>query len=110
MTEQGYRELAGVTDPAVAIGPAPARQAGMSEALAASVRALELPDDAALVKAMGRGELEASVREYARAEAVAPVDVQAAIASIDETRKHYIDRARQPARPSAKNKSGRRRR
>jgi hypothetical protein len=29
---------------------------------------------------MGRGELEAQVREYVRAEAVALVDVQAAIA------------------------------
>lgn len=54
---EGYRELAGITDPAVAIGPAPARQAGMSEAFAASVRALELADDVALLKAMGRGEL-----------------------------------------------------
>ena len=48
----------------------------MSEAFAASVRALELPDEAAMLKAMGRGELEARVREYARAEAVAPPDVQ----------------------------------
>ena len=75
---ESYRELAGITDPAQAIGPAPARQAGMSEAFAASVRALELADDAAMVKAMGRGELEARVREYARAEAVAPADLSAA--------------------------------
>jgi hypothetical protein len=33
------------------------------------------PDEAALPKAMGRGDLEACVREYARAEAVAPDDV-----------------------------------
>jgi hypothetical protein len=51
---QSYRELAGITDPAQAIGPAPAWRAGMSEAFAASVRALQLPDDTALVKAMGR--------------------------------------------------------
>jgi hypothetical protein len=74
---QFYRELAGITDPAVAIGPPPARQSGMSEAFAASVRALQLPDDAALLKAMSRGELEARVREYARAEAVAPVSTSA---------------------------------
>jgi hypothetical protein len=87
------RELAGVTDPAVAIGPPPSRQAGMTEAFAASVRALELPDDAALVKAMGRGELEARAREYARAEAVAPADVQAAIVSGGAARERYLDQA-----------------
>src|SRR5450755_3477952 len=97
---QGYRELGGITDPAQAIGPArpgPARQAGMSEAFAASVRALELPDEAALVKAMGRGELEARVREYARAEAVAPADVQAEVGSIDRTREHFDAQARAAA-------------
>jgi hypothetical protein len=93
VTVQGYRELAGVTDPAVAIGPPPSRQAGMTEAFAASVRALELPDQAALVKAMGRGELEAQVREYARAEAVALVDVQAAIVSGDAARGRYLNQA-----------------
>src|SRR5580704_1449295 len=53
----------------VAIGPPPSRQAGMTEAFAASVHALELADNAAMLKAMGRGELEAPVREDARAEA-----------------------------------------
>jgi conjugative relaxase-like TrwC/TraI family protein len=90
---QSYRELAGVTDPARAIGPAPSLRAGMYEAFAASVRALELPDEAALLAAMGRGELEARVREYARAEAVAPVDVQPDIVSINETRQRYLDQA-----------------
>jgi hypothetical protein len=90
---ESYRELAGITDPAVAIGLSPSRQAGMSEAFAASVRALELPDDAALVKAMGRGELEASVREYARAEAVAPADVRPQIDLSDGVRQDSLDRA-----------------
>jgi conjugative relaxase-like TrwC/TraI family protein len=90
---QSYRELAGITGEAVAIGPPPSRQAGMSEAFAASARALELPDEAALIKAMGRGELEAQVREYARAEAVAPVDVTAQIGSVDAVRKTYADQA-----------------
>jgi hypothetical protein len=91
---RGYRELAGITDPAVAIGPAPARQAGMSEAFAASVRALELPDEIALIEAMVRGELEARVREYVRAEAIAPADVQAEVGSIDEVWKHFDAQAR----------------
>lgn len=90
---QSYRELAGITDPAAAIGPPPSRQAGISEAFAASVRALELPDEVALVKAMGRGELEARVREYARAEAVAPIDVRAQIDLSDSARKRSRDQA-----------------
>ena len=91
---QSYRELAGITDDTVAIGPPPSRQAAMTEAFAASVRALELPDEVALLKAMGRGELEARVREYARAEAVAPVDVQADIVSIAATRQQFVDQAK----------------
>jgi hypothetical protein len=98
VTVQGYRELAGITDPAMAIGPAPARQAGISEAFAASVRALAVPDEAALLKAMGRGELEARIREYARAEAVAPADVQAEVSSVDRTRDHFDAQARAAAK------------
>jgi conjugative relaxase-like TrwC/TraI family protein len=90
---QSYRELAGITDPAQAIGPAPARQAGTTEAFAASVRALELPDEAALLKAMGRGELEARVREYARAEAIAPPDVRREIDFADSERKYLTEQA-----------------
>ena len=45
----------------------------------ASVRALQLPDEAALLKAMGQGELEAAVDEHDRAVALAPADVQAEI-------------------------------
>ena len=93
VTLQGYRELAGITNEAAAIGPPPSRQAGMSDAFAASVRALELADEAALVKAMGRGELVAQVREYERAEAVAPADVRAQIDLSDSARQRYADRA-----------------
>jgi hypothetical protein len=66
----------------------------MRECRRRSRLALALPDDAALLKAMGRGELEARVREYARAEAVAPADVQADIVSIDDVRQHYSDQAK----------------
>jgi hypothetical protein len=48
----------------------------MSEAFAAGVRALELRDEAAQLKAMGRDELKAQVCKYARAEAVAPAEVR----------------------------------
>ena len=74
-----YRELAGITDPAQAIGPVPSGQPDLAETFHASVRALQLPDDAALLKAMGQGELEAAVDEHDRALALAPADVQADI-------------------------------
>jgi conjugative relaxase-like TrwC/TraI family protein len=95
---EGYRELAGITDPAAAIGPAPSRQAGMTEAYAASVRALELADAAAMVKAMGRGELEAPVREYARAEALAPPDVRTEIDRSDHARQRSAERGAEARR------------
>ena len=40
---ESYRESAGITDPAQAIGPVPTGQAQLREAFHASVRALELP-------------------------------------------------------------------
>ena len=67
-----YREAAGITDPAQAIGPVPSGQAQLREAFHASVVALELPGDQALLRAMGRGQLEAQVSTYERAEALAP--------------------------------------
>ena len=67
-----YREAAGITDPKQAIGPVPSGKAHLAEAFHASVRALRLPDEAALLKAMNQGQLEARVQEYVRAEAVAP--------------------------------------
>jgi conjugative relaxase-like TrwC/TraI family protein len=74
-----YREAAGITDPAQAIGPVPSGQAQLREAFHASVVALELPDDQALLRAMGQGQLEAAVAAHDRAAALAPPDVQAQI-------------------------------
>ena len=73
---ESYREAAGITDPAQAIGPVPSGMPQLREAFHASVVALELPDDQALLRAMGRGELEARVAAHDRAMAVAPRDVQ----------------------------------
>jgi len=87
---QSYREAAGITGPAQAIGPVPSGQAQLREAFHASVVALELPDDQALLRAMGRGQLEARVEEYLRAEALAPPDVQAAAGD----REHLAEEAR----------------
>ena len=85
---EAYREAAGIADPAQAIGPVPAGQAQLREAFHASVVALELPDDQALLRAMGRGELEAKVAVHARAAAIAPPDVQAEIGE----REHECER------------------
>jgi conjugative relaxase-like TrwC/TraI family protein len=81
-----YREAAGITDPAQAIGPVPSGQAQLREAFHASVVALELPDDQALLRAMGRGELEAVVAGHDRAVALAPPDVQAEIGDRESER------------------------
>ncbi len=90
---ESYREAAGITDPQQAIGPVPAGKAHLAEAFHASVRALELPDDAALLKAMGRGQLEAQVQDYIRAEAVAPPDVQAEVGDVEHALEQSRDRA-----------------
>jgi conjugative relaxase-like TrwC/TraI family protein len=74
-----YREAAGITDPDHPIGPPPSGQAQIREAYQSAVRALRLPDDQALLRAMGRGELEASAAAGAQAAAAARPDVQAEI-------------------------------
>jgi hypothetical protein len=90
-----YREAAGITDPAQAIGPVPSGQAQLREAFHASVVALELPGDQALLQAMGRGQLEAQVSTWERAEALAPRDVSAELAAADRLGK--LDTARAEA-------------
>jgi hypothetical protein len=88
-----YREAAGITDPAQAIGPVPSGQAQLREAFHACVVALELPGDQALLRAMGRGQLEAQVSTYERAEALAPRDVSAELAAADRACKSDMARA-----------------
>lgn len=71
-----YRELAGIENPEQALGPAPGgSRAVVRESFHSAVVALELEDEAAQLGAMGRGDLEARVREYERAQASAPADV-----------------------------------
>jgi hypothetical protein len=99
---ESYRESAGITGPAQAIGPVPAGQAQLREAFHASVRALELPDDQALLRAMGRGQLEAQVSSYERAEALAPRDASAELAAAGRRGKSDLARA-QAAREAGRN-------
>ena len=80
---ESYREAAGITDPGQAIGPVPSSQAQLREAFSAAVVALRLPDEATLLRAMGRGELEARVDERERAIAASPADVSAELTSVE---------------------------
>jgi hypothetical protein len=73
-TAAAYREARGITDPqqAVSFGPHPGPEL---EALRKdTLRALEIADDQAEIRAMSRGELEAQVLESDRAQATAPPD------------------------------------
>jgi conjugative relaxase-like TrwC/TraI family protein len=79
---ESYREAAGITDPRQAIGPVPANQAQLREAFHASVLALELPDNEALIRAMSQGRLEATVDAYDQALAVAPASVEHELAEL----------------------------
>ena len=90
---ESYREAAGITDPQQAIGPVPSGKAHLAEAFRSSVRALQLPDEAALLKAMNRGQLEARVQDYRRAAAIAPPDVQAQVGDLE----HMAEAARERA-------------
>ncbi len=81
-----YREAAGITDPDVAIGPVPAGKGVLREMFSATVRTLELPDERALMAAMGNEDLEARLVERERAVAVAPPDVSAHLASVERQR------------------------
>ena len=66
----------------------------------ASIRALELPDDRALMAAMGNEDLEARLAERERAVAVAPPDVSARLDSVERQREvaaAQAERAREAA-------------
>jgi hypothetical protein len=69
-----YREVAGIEDPDVAIGPAPQGHPELAEAYAATLLALEIPDVEAQVRAMTREELERDVAAYTRLKATAPAE------------------------------------
>jgi hypothetical protein len=97
---ESYREAAGITDPKVAIGPVPAGKGVLREMFHASIRALRLPDDRALMAAMGNEDLEARLAERERAVAVAPPEVSAELASVERQRNVAATQARQAAEAS----------
>ncbi len=71
-----YREAAGITDPGQAIAPEPHRGNPELDAMRqAAIRALEVRDEAEIVRGMTHGELEARILDGNRAQASAPPDV-----------------------------------
>jgi conjugative relaxase-like TrwC/TraI family protein len=75
-TAAAYREAAGITDPQQAVSLLPHRNSPELEGMRrATIRALEIRDEAAIIRGMTRGELEARTRQAERAQASAPPDV-----------------------------------
>jgi hypothetical protein len=71
-----YREAAGITDPDQGVSPASHLNNPELEHLrGATIRALEIRDEADIIRGMSRGELEARILEGERAQASAPPDV-----------------------------------
>jgi conjugative relaxase-like TrwC/TraI family protein len=72
---EAYREAAGITDPQQAVSPTPHRDTPEIEDMRqATIRALEIRDEADIIRGLTRGELEAHVRNAERAQATAPSD------------------------------------
>ena len=71
-----YREAAGITNPDQAVSPEPHRGNPELEAMRTAVfAALEIRDEAEILRGLDRGELEARVLQGQRARAAAPPDV-----------------------------------
>jgi conjugative relaxase-like TrwC/TraI family protein len=71
-----YREAAGITDPQQAVSLLPHRSSPELEGMRrAAIRALEIRDEAAILRGLDRGELEARTRHAERALVGAPPDV-----------------------------------
>ena len=75
-TAAAYREAAGITNPDRAVSPDPHRNQPELEAMRKTVfAALEIRDEADIIRGLDRGELEARALQGQRARAAAPPDV-----------------------------------
>ena len=75
-TAAAYREAAGITNPDQAVSPEPHRGQPELEAMRKAVfAALEIRDEADMLRGLDRGELEARALQGERARAAAPPDV-----------------------------------
>ena len=71
-----YREAAGITDPQQAVSLLPHRgNPELEDMRQAAIRALEIRDEADIIRGLTRGELEARILDAERAQASAPPDV-----------------------------------
>ena len=71
-----YREAAGITDPQQAVSPGPHRGNPELETMRqATMTALEIRDEAGILRGLDRGDLEARVLQGERAQASAPPDI-----------------------------------
>ena len=71
-----YREAAGITDPQQAVSPAAHRGSPELEDMRqATIRALEIRDEADIMRGLTRGELEARILDAERTQATAPPEV-----------------------------------
>lgn len=71
-----YREAAGITDPDQAVSPAPHRSSPELETMRKAVfTALEIRDEAEILRGLDRGDLEARALRGQRVRAAAPPDV-----------------------------------
>ena len=74
-TAAAYREARGITDPEQAVTLDPHPEPELEALRRDTVRALEIADEQAGLRAMSRGELEGQVLKGERAQATAPPDV-----------------------------------
>ena len=74
-TAAAYREARGITDPEQAVSLDPHPEPELEAMRRDTVRALEIADEQAELRAMSRGELEGRVLDGDRAQATAPRDV-----------------------------------
>jgi hypothetical protein len=75
-TAAAYREAAGITDPQQAVSPAAHRGSSELEDMRqATIRALEIRDEADIIRGLTRGELEARVLDAERTHVTAPPEV-----------------------------------
>jgi hypothetical protein len=68
-------------------------QAQVREAFHAAVRALQLPDNEALLRMMGRGEHEVRIDRHRQAVAAAPLDVSAELARAELQQREQVAKA-----------------
>jgi conjugative relaxase-like TrwC/TraI family protein len=84
-----YREAAGHTDPEQAVGPLPAGAPVLREAYMASVAALEMREEER-ARDLPQRDLEARIREYGRAVAWAPQQVNADLEATEQAEQEAI--------------------